>query len=93
MIKLVGVISVFAVAVRAGCPNQCSGHGSCGNNDICTCYQDWQGPDCSLRTCPFGRSWAIDASNPHDFSECSGQGVCDRYVIPCTIAVAMRLLT
>ena len=33
----------------AACPNGCSGNGICGANDKCSCFQNWQGPDCSLR--------------------------------------------
>lgn len=40
--------------VAAECPNACSGHGDCGKYDQCTCYRNWQGNDCSLRTCQFG---------------------------------------
>eukprot|EP00984_Skeletonema_dohrnii_P000629 scaffold195_cov118-Skeletonema_dohrnii-CCMP3373.AAC.1 len=53
-------IAVAALAglglARAACPNQCSGHGDCGPHDMCTCDRNWQGADCSLRTCPFGRA-------------------------------------
>jgi len=42
--------------VRAECPNACSGHGSCGSHDMCTCDRNFQGADCSLRTCPFGKA-------------------------------------
>jgi len=68
----------LAASAFAACPNQCSSHGECKNNDICTCYSNWQGPDCSLRTCAFGNSWALDAENPHSYEECSGAGLCDR---------------
>jgi len=38
----------------AECPNACSGHGTCGAFDECSCYPNWQEADCSGRTCPFG---------------------------------------
>jgi len=38
----------------AECPNACSGHGTCGAKDACSCYQNYQGNDCSERTCYFG---------------------------------------
>lgn len=41
----------------AACPNACSGHGTCGPKDSCTCYPNWQSADCSERTCPFGLSF------------------------------------
>ena len=73
-------LTLFSIALSAlaGCPNLCSGHGSCASSDICMCHHDWQGADCSLRTCAFGRSWARDAADPHSYEECSGQGICDR---------------
>jgi len=42
------------VRVASECPNACSGHGLCGSYDMCTCDRNWQGSDCSQRTCPFG---------------------------------------
>lgn len=39
--------------IKAECPNACSGHGQCGQFDQCTCYPNWQGGDCSERTCFF----------------------------------------
>eukprot|EP00937_MAST-01D_sp_MAST-1D-sp2_P003281 g3281.t1 len=50
-----GVILLAAVGLVAGeCPNACSGHGECGAYDMCSCYQMYQGNDCSERTCYFG---------------------------------------
>ena len=54
----VSLLLSSALLVEAFCPNGCSGHGSCGANDKCTCYSRpngdpaWQGADCSERTCP-----------------------------------------
>jgi len=48
------VLALALVGVSAECPNACSGHGDCGSYDQCLCYRNWQGADCSLRTCPFG---------------------------------------
>ena len=47
------LVSLLAAKVAAECPNACSGHGNCGAYDECTCYFNWQGGDCSYRTCPF----------------------------------------
>jgi len=43
----------------AGCPNGCSGHGSCGTSDVCACYKGFFGGDCSYRYCPVGPSWTV----------------------------------
>lgn len=65
-------ISVVFAVLGLGlseCPNACSGHGQCGSFDMCTCDRNWQGADCSLRTCPFGLAHVdtpkgdLDASN------------------------------
>jgi hypothetical protein len=73
----------FAVAVAAlvgaaiaSCPNACSGRGSCGNHDRCTCYANFVGGDCSGKACPYGRSG----------KECSGRGTCDRGAGSCECA-------
>jgi len=56
-------------SVEGECPNACSGHGQCGSYDMCTCDRNWQGSDCSQRTCPFGLAHVdtpkgdLDASN------------------------------
>lgn len=72
------LLAAGAGLALAACPNQCSGHGTCSQNDLCTCHANWEGADCSLRTCPFGNSWALDSANPHAYEECSGAGLCDR---------------
>jgi len=43
----------------AGCPNGCSGRGSCGTSDVCSCYKGFFGGDCSYRYCPVGPSWTV----------------------------------
>ena len=49
---------VALATVYAYCPNGCNGHGACGANDKCQCYNRidgspaWTFPDCSGRTCP-----------------------------------------
>jgi len=53
--KLIVLIALIGVAaVVAECPNACSGNGVCGAKDACACYKNYQGNDCSERTCPFG---------------------------------------
>merc|ERR1719261_1583586 len=55
------------LAIAAGdCPNACSGHGDCDGfggdktnygswgDASCDCYHNYQGNDCSQRTCYFG---------------------------------------
>lgn len=72
--KLLGLCLVLGAAyVYADCPNSCSGHGSCGDNNRCLCYANWQNADCSERTCPYGTSWSTGS-----YSECSDKGECDR---------------
>jgi EGF-like domain len=73
-------------AAQAICPNHCSGHGSCGADNICACNDGWASADCSRRTCPTGRAWADKASATdvaHALVECSGGGVCDELTGTC----------
>ena len=55
---VLGAVLLFTdlvVRVDAGCPNACSGHGSCGSENQCTCFSGYQlAPDCSLRKFPPG---------------------------------------
>jgi len=81
------LISLALVAsAMAACPNGCSGNGVCGANDKCSCFQNWQGPDCSARTCPYALAWAdtADGTNQaHYYAECSNKGICDRKTGEC----------
>lgn len=45
-------VLVLLVEFAAGqCPNFCSGHGECGPENVCNCFQGYDyAPDCSLRT-------------------------------------------
>lgn len=83
------VTSLFLVLlyVDAHCPNMCSGHGSCGPDDICTCYNGFTYPDCSARLCRQSRAWYKAAAKEEEENghgahiletECSNAGLCDR---------------
>lgn len=48
---------LLALAAHAACPNACSGHGSCGEFDSCSCYSGFEGADCSLRSCRSFKAW------------------------------------
>jgi hypothetical protein len=93
--KLFTAMAILGSAA-AMCPGDspCSGKGSCGAFDKCTCYAGYTGQDCSLRTCNHHTSWnvitrdAIDTNNDksaaahklvkHSPTECSSKGECDR---------------
>jgi len=80
------ILSALVAAAYGACPNSCSGQGVCGANDKCSCFQNWQGPDCSLRTCTYSLAWADTAdgtNSAHYYAECSNKGVCDRKTGDC----------
>jgi len=74
-------------SVSAGCDNSCSGHGTCGTNGVCECYDNWglglshNSGDCSERICPYEFAW-VDTPDVegvhHKYAECASKGVCDR---------------
>jgi len=56
-LSLVVILTIAKISiVNSECPNGCSGHGTCNAYDICTCDAQYQGNDCSERTCAFGRA-------------------------------------
>ena len=79
--------AVLAGRCAAQCPNQCSGHGSCGAGNACTCDAQYAfAADCSLMSCPKGTAWADKASaanTGHSQQECSNQGLCVRATGAC----------
>merc|ERR1740138_1883665 len=81
---------LLALAALGGaaavCPNACSGHGTCSEDDVCFCYQDWgmgdeNSGDCSQKFCAFEFAF-VDTPDEdgkvHKYMECSGKGICDR---------------
>jgi len=87
MFKVILVAVLVAVVTAGGCDNDCSGHGTCQNNGVCKCYDNWgmgmglDSGDCSQRICPFEFAW-VDTpdktGNFHKYAECSNRGICDR---------------
>lgn len=84
---LISLLTFLVVSVESYCPSGCSGRGSCGPYDTCTCYTDifgnaqFTGPDCSLYVCPTGDAWVLNGAtttNARGSVECSNKGLCDR---------------
>merc|ERR1711998_636200 len=80
------------MVLGASCDNACSGHGTCGQNGVCTCFDNWGvglgrvSGDCSERICPFEFAW-VDTpdklGNHHKYAECANRGICDRETGEC----------
>jgi len=93
MLLLALLATIMApVVLGASCDNACSGHGTCGQNGVCTCFDNWGvglgrlSGDCSERICPFEFAW-VDTpdklGNHHKYAECSNRGICDRETGEC----------
>lgn len=46
------------------CPNGCSGLGTCGVFQTCSCFAGWEGYDCASHACDAGRRWVGRAFAP-----------------------------
>ncbi len=82
------VLSLLWRHADAACANGCSGHGTCGQNNICSCFTGWDAgaADCSFRTCPTGPAWADKAyatDSAHLPATCSNAGICDHTTGQC----------
>lgn len=87
MLAVLLVFTSLIALVSAGCDNGCSGHGTCGQRGVCSCYDNWgmglslDTGDCSERICPFEFAW-VDTPNKigsfHKYAECSNRGICNR---------------
>jgi len=94
LISLAMFHGAFALCPGGEGNNACSGHGSCGQYDKCTCYRNWQGVSCNERICPFSPAWADENAQSnrilgggirdgHTYKECGGKGICDRSTGQC----------
>jgi len=91
MLATLAFLAVPAVKA-ASCDNACSGHGTCGQNGVCQCFDNWgvglshDSGDCSERICPFEFAW-VDTpdklGNHHKYAECANRGICDRETGEC----------
>ena len=92
----VALLGALAATAAAKCPAGCSGHGTCGKGEMCTCEDGFTGLDCGGRLCAYGVSWAIGdegagivpggrgLGGQHPYTECSSAGDCDRASGTCT---------
>ena len=86
MIRAIIIATLLAVVAAGGCDNGCSGHGTCLQNGVCDCWDNWgmglslDSGDCSQRVCPFDFAW-VDTPDKqgdrHKYAECSNRGICD----------------
>jgi len=56
LMKVLTLFSILGFA-NAACPNNCAGHGTCGEATQCDCYRNWFGADCSQRICTYSAAF------------------------------------
>ena len=61
--------AVLVLPVLAICPNACSGHGVCGQQESCECFTDWFSDDCSERMCPSGYAFVLSEGDSESSSD------------------------
>eukprot|EP00618_Florenciella_parvula_P018463 CAMPEP_0119526412 /NCGR_PEP_ID=MMETSP1344-20130328/41028_1 /TAXON_ID=236787 /ORGANISM="Florenciella parvula, Strain CCMP2471" /LENGTH=406 /DNA_ID=CAMNT_0007565391 /DNA_START=92 /DNA_END=1312 /DNA_ORIENTATION=+ len=85
VLAIVMAATLSSVALSA-CPNLCSGHGTCKDDNRCECDKDYGAGDevfgdCSAMFCPYEIAWVDDPNQDghyHSYRECAGKGLCDR---------------
>lgn len=72
------LVAAYTESSYSLCPNFCSGHGLCLNDEAtitCSCFEGYHGGDCSYRLCPAGKAWfdfpSADGVAHAEYTECS----------------------
>ncbi|KAL9182792.1 hypothetical protein ACHAXT_004071 [Thalassiosira profunda] len=89
---LVAVSALLVGVAQAACPDACSGHGTCGVDEVCTCYPGWgtngaPGGNCKHRFCDYELAWVdhpTRAGGNHRYAECANKGICNRETGECS---------
>jgi hypothetical protein len=83
MLRVLLALALVAAVSASGCPNKCSGHGSCTFGDKCECQPLFVGNDCSGRQCAYGLSWISSADTdaaPAGTLASGGEGLGGRHL-------------
>ena len=99
MMLLAVLATMMAGVLGASCDNACSGHGTCGQNGVCSCFDNWgvgmghlSGDALSVSAPLSSLGWIlpISSGNHHKYAECSNRGICDRESGECECFLDMR---